>query len=229
MEDDQSLLMTQMNNPSFTRGEYWILGAVAEHPIAIFWLLHENIEEALNRRKHGMSKKMLLLTMKKLISEGFIEIFQQDSVIIGNELAIENMEEYLSKDKQKKSKSYYYKLTQKGGKYWESFAFPNWEFYMTNMLSYFRDESDVGFFELISANKKYLEFYYRSLSYHEYNVIESSIQESTIKPWQATYWKELPIGYKMTFDCYCKENFTDIGVPEKNNMLFYKQIWCNWR
>lgn len=218
-----------MINPSFTRGEYWILAAVAEHPVATFWLLHERLEEALNRRGHGISRPLFILTMKKLISEGLVEIFHESAGVVPHDVTIERIEEYFPRDKPRSGDWYSYRLTPKGGHYWELFASPCWEFYITNRLSYPDDDSNVGLFELVGAQEKYIELCYKSLVYHEWDVIEDSIQKSILKPWQATYWKELPVGNKLTFRCRYKEDDSDFIVPEKNHMFRYKRIWCNWR
>jgi hypothetical protein len=46
--------MKENTNPSFTRGEYWLLETVVEHAVPIGWLDWEDLEIALNKQGHGI-------------------------------------------------------------------------------------------------------------------------------------------------------------------------------
>jgi hypothetical protein len=56
-----------MINPSFTRGEYWLLETCVEAAIPICWLDWSELEEALNKATHGMNKTLLVETMSKFL------------------------------------------------------------------------------------------------------------------------------------------------------------------
>jgi hypothetical protein len=93
---------------------------------------------------------------------------------------------------------FYYFLTEKGAKLWESVFKPKWSWYLgrggnREVGIIYCADIDIGK-KLISVDDL--------LSIGRENTI-SSIEETqiceTIIPWQVTYWKQLSIGYKITF------------------------------
>lgn len=215
-----------MINPSFTRGEYWLLETAAEFGIPICWLDWEEMEEALNKQGHGMKRPHLIRTMEKLFYEGLIianRFGKMDDCFV---LSSEQIESAL--DERQNKKEHYYRLTAKGGEYWEAFASPNCSKFIS--VGYeLPDDTDIWVGELVCMTKEHLEKYFRSLRYYDYAVDEKSIQWDVLRPWKATYWKELPLGHRVQFKCKDKENKTNANTPDPIDQLWYDRLWCEWR
>ena len=215
-----------MINPSLTRGEYWLIEAVAEIMIQIRLLDRADLEIVLNKPGHEMDRGLLIETMQKLYSEGLITAKRIDDIDDGFVFTKEQLEAALNEIPN--VKEHCYGLTQKGGQYWEAFASPNWNYYI-----------DVGFQpienyhyefgELICLRKDHLKKYFKSLCFHEYDVDEKSIQWDILKPWKATYWKELPKGHRIRFRCKDKERNIDPHVPVPTDQVWYDKLWYHWR
>lgn len=213
-----------MINPSLTRGEYWLLESAAEFQIPFRYLDSEDLDISLNKPGHGLGSPQLIKTLQKLYSEGLIFASRIDDNIDSFTFTKEQLEAAF---KEKLSKyNRYYGLTKKGGQYWEAFASPNWDYYID--VGYVPIENgnyDDG--ELICSVKSNLEKYFKSVCYHEYDVDEKSIQWDKVEPWEATYWKELPIGYRVRFHGKEKENYLNSDKPREP--YWYHDMWYNWK
>jgi len=217
--------MQEMINPSLTRGEYWLLEAVAELPIPVSWLDHVDMEEILNKTGHGMDRFLLVQTMQKLFTEGLIVAARGNR----NEklvFSFEHIEAALNETRN--GKEHYYRLTSKGGRYWEAFARPDWDLYI---CCWFKPSGcdDVWAGEIICANRKHLEGYFKSLNYHEYNVDPDSIRWDLLEPWEATYWKRLPLGHRIRFLGREKDLDGNSSFPTPIDQLWYDSLWYRWR
>ncbi|MFC1494334.1 hypothetical protein ACFL6W_03545 [Thermodesulfobacteriota bacterium] len=215
-----------MINPNFTRGEYWLLETVAEIKFPIRLLDdRESLEIELNKPSHGMNRNLLIDTIQKLFSNGLITAFRIGDTANDFIFSKEQLEAAFNERKLKKG-DYYYGLTKKGGQYWEAFASPNWDYYID--VGYIPIENgnyDDG--ELICSVKSNLEKYFKSVCYHEYDVDEKSIQWDTVEPWEATYWKELPMGYRVRFHGKMKESYLNSSVPLYP--YWYHDRWYSWQ
>lgn len=212
--------------PSFTRGEYWLLETVAEFGIPICWLAYEDIEEALNKPGHGMERPLLVETMQKLFSEGLIVAHKFGQLNDCFNLTTKQIDSALNEKRNRKE--HYYRLTTKGGEFWEAFASPNWQYFISGGYE-LPDDSDLWLGDLTCMKKKHLETYFCSLSYYDYEVDQASIQWDTLKPWEATYWKELPTGHRVRFKCKEKKNEIEPNIPRPINQEWYDKLWCHWR
>ena len=219
-----------MINPSFTRGEYWLLEAVVQFNLPIWWLYWSEMELALNKTGHGMPRELLIETLHKLFIEGLIVATENRNYDNLLQLDPEQIEIALSEDQStRKSKKYHYQLTHKGGEYWEAFANPNWNLFIDACHEEPDDDSDIWNGEIICPNKRHLESYYESVSYYDYNVIEGTEKVDTVEPWQATYWKEIPIGHRIKFKGYEKIKEEDYKTPKPIDQLWYDHLWYQWR
>ncbi len=214
-----------MNNPSFTRGEYWLLESAVEAALPICWLDWSEIEVALNKASHGMSRSLLIDTMYKLFNEGLIIAHRFGKWDNTFKLSINEIEAALN-EKQNKNE-HYYGLTEKGGPFWEAFAHPNWDLFVSNEYG-LPEDNDIWAGEIVCANKDHLEGYFRSLCYHDYDVDENSIQRDRLEPWQATYWKQLSAGFRIRFRCREKAKNDNHPVPLLDQP-WYDHLWYQWR
>ncbi|MEG4322318.1 MULTISPECIES: hypothetical protein [unclassified Microcoleus] len=88
----------------------------------------------------------------------------------------------------------FYFLTSQGGEKWECVSHPNWNLYMTGC---------DGF--LGCADRKLLEAYLALYHLIDHGNTRAYIIPGTeswkiLTPWQATYWKTLPIGYEVRYE-----------------------------
>ena len=85
----------------------------------------------------------------------------------------------------------WYYLTPQGGARWEAVANPNWDIFFGGRIGYDPDEA-----YLESKNRDLLK---RKLGLSEFLSsvvhIPGSEKWEILKPWQATYWKNLPMGW----------------------------------
>jgi hypothetical protein len=215
-----------MINPKFTRGEYWLLTTVAELAVPICWLDWDDIEEVLNKPGHGMDRPLLINTMETLFSGGLIIAHRFDHWDDCLVLSYEQIDTVL--DERQNKKEHYYRLTEKGGKYWETFASPNWNYYIDAGYE-LPDDNAIWHGELICKTKEHLEKYFLSLRSHNYEVYAESIRRDVLRPWEATYWKKLQTGHRIRFKCKDKENEKDFNTPGTINQEWYDRLWCHWR
>ena len=212
-----------MINPSLTRGEYWLLESVAEFKIPLRYFNWEDLEIDLNKPSHGMDRPLLINTLQKLYSEGLIFAGQRgengDKFTFTKEQLEAAFKEKLSKD------CHYYGLTKKGGQYWEAFASPNWDYYIEEGFEPL-EEVNYELGELICSVKSNLDNFFKSLCYYNYDVEKESIQWDILEPWEATYWKELPMGYRVRFKCSEKE-INPLHKPIEPSWYYNK--WYRWK
>ncbi len=210
-----------MLNPSLTRGEYWLLEAVAEFALPIRVLESPRIGEALNKPGHGMSRSLLVETMRNLFEQGLIMAHRFGDWDNCLELSPEQIEAALDEQDDIKQQ-HYYALTENGGRHWEAFARPDWNWYISAGYDYLEDNESSSA-ELVCAAEDHLKSYLRLLRSHEYDVDEGSIQFDTVAPWKATYWKTLPLGHRVRFRCTKKEH-VDVAFVQ-----WYDERWYRWR
>lgn len=215
-----------MLNPRFTRGEYWLLEAVAEYALSINVLGRPDIEEALNKTGHGMARSLLVETMRGLFQQGLIVAhrFRDDW---GNcfEFSSDQIEAALDEPS---DNAIYYHLTEEGGRQWEAFARPNWSSYINVEFTPHEDHgTELG--QLICAEKDLLQGYVRWLRSSQYDIDEGSKQFDTLAPWKATYWKTLPLGHRIRFGCAEKTNQRGPIALRLGDQLWYDMRWYRWR
>ena len=226
--------------PRFTRGEYWLLETVVEHEWGICGLIDGDLELHLNKKGHGLTRTALVETLHRLLSSGLIyaesrvNFSDEATDIIATKEQIE-----LALDERKscsgvpveERKVTYYGLTQEGGAQWEAFAAPDWQKYIDGGCHYSEDY-EYGMWELICADKVWLERYFESMCFYDpHEVTLESVERDYIAPWQATYWKQLEGAHRIRFrepDESEQENFepSPYAFPDVG---YFGRAWCAWR
>jgi hypothetical protein len=94
-----------------------------------------------------------------------------------------------------------YYLTPKGGFHWETITYPDWSRFSSIIFSKTESE-DIDLEEVICPSKQFVEKYL-SIDCYLSPVIHVPGTEvwDVLSPWQATYWKTLPTGYRVCFQC----------------------------
>jgi len=89
----------------------------------------------------------------------------------------------------------YYGLTAQGGAKWEAAARPDWNRFIYGGYS----DSEA---ELISMNRQWVERYFMLIQPGGFDTlfaVPGTEVWDTLEPWQALYWKTLPIGHRVRF------------------------------
>jgi hypothetical protein len=174
------------------RGEYWLLDSVVEAWYPLVWLVSDDVEGSFNKRHHGLERDELVGVLAELFGGGDLlakrveksvtkEFFTPARAEI--EAALEGRFDCL------------YGLTSQGGARWEEVSQPRWERYVCGWVS---GEPQEG--EIVGSDRTLVEKY-DSLSHYvwDISVVADSRRWEVLQPWQATYWKTLPLGHRVRF------------------------------
>lgn len=175
------------------KNEYWLLDSVVEGWYPIGWLVSADVEGAFNKPNHGLNRDELISVLDSLFQRG--------------DLLAERMEKSVSKGffipTQKEIEDALsgrldcsYGLTSQGGARWEEVSRPQWERYLTAWV--YADPLEGG--EITGSDRQMVEKY-DSLSHYYLGVsaVPGSKLWDVLEPWQATYWKVLPLGHRVRF------------------------------
>lgn len=176
--------------------EYWFLDTAVEEVIGFSWIVpYEQYGDlAINRAPLNLTVAEITELLHCLFQRGDLlattpSDFDEHGV---NRGFIPSKSEIESAIHQRINLFYF--LTSQGGEKWESFSHPNWNLYWTGY---------VGF--LGCADRKILETYLAlyhlipDVNSHRY-IIPGTESWEILTPWQATYWKTLPIGCQVRYE-----------------------------
>jgi hypothetical protein len=203
----------------------WFLEAAITTDIPFFGLLDM---ESLYRdnylmpdEEHGLPETEMVSVLTNLWTEGYIEVIDyawsdelQEHVIQtlpSDSITPAMVETFLHvKAAEGESiwvKSSYYRLTAKGGAYWESLSQPDWNNYVkrgTVFKEWFDGEEEAG--SIRSGSETYcrsieaLSQSVASEAMHLYIDVYIGQEEwSVVTPWEATYWKTFPQAHKVVY------------------------------
>ena len=173
---------------SMDKSEYWLLDSVVEAWCPLVWLVSEDIEGAFNKRNHGLERGELVTVLNHLFQRGDLLAKQNESEFVPAQADIEEaLDGRLD---------CLFGLTPQGGIRWEEVSHPQWERYITAWV--YADPQEG---EIVGSNLQLVEKF-DSLSNYAWDiaVVPGSKQWDVLQPWQATYWKELPLGHRVRFN-----------------------------
>ncbi len=178
------------------RFEYWFLDIAVEEVIGFGWIVPDDQYGciAIDRAPLELTIDEIADILHSLFQKGDLmavsaEDFDDLRQIKGG--FIPSLVEIKAALREEINLGYY--LTLKGGEQWESVSKPKWNQYF-----------HWGYNVLMCADRAIGE---RLLAEHDllfadeldsYIILETSMWEEVV-PWQATYWKNLPIGYRVHF------------------------------
>ena len=182
--------------------EYWFLDAAIRLKIPFSWLSASNVDELLNRPHHGLSMSELPEVLERMFERGdlFLEYTNHDEQRRRTQVPSRSEIEaalYISRDQWiEQSEQVFYGVTGLGGALWETLSHPQWdhfydEGYGTNPYEGEMTASTGGLIEEWLALVPY------DLSIKA--IVPESLRWSVLQPWEATYWKRLPVGYHIEF------------------------------
>ncbi|MXV75981.1 hypothetical protein F4Z99_17115 [Candidatus Poribacteria bacterium] len=219
--------------PRFTRGEYWLLEIAIEHEWSISGLIDSELELHLNKKGHGLTRASLLENLYRLLSSGLIYAKNEVDGFISTyeqiECALNEPPMRVFSAGEKKHTSY--GLTPEGGAQWEAFAAPDWEKYVEGGETFSdEDEDEYGIWELICADKEWLERYVESICFHQrLEVSLESVAWDYVAPWEVTYWKQLEGAHILRFQAQDKSEAEDYQGSPPSSPEWHRGLWCVWR
>ena len=211
--------------PRLTRAEYWLLESVVEYSMPFCVLAFEEIDEALNKPGHGLDRRSLLDVLDDLTHRGLIAA--HDDQREGFAPTREEIDAALDEPTGGSDlPSTYYHLTPEGGRQWEAFAAPDWDAFIDVVYG-----TDVGDRweegSLICATKPLVERFLEGLQHLGIHVQPDSPTWDVLEPWQATYWKQLPMGHRVRYQCRAMAKAPDPAAIPLGFLALGQ--WYRWR
>jgi hypothetical protein len=204
--------------------EYWFLDSAIEEVIVCNWIIpDEHGVIHLNRINHGLSFEETAIVLNRLFRQGdllagFGSDFDDVTYYPINGFT-PSLEETIDALENKLYMCYF--LTQQGGNRWESASSPNWNKFFVGFTG--SEESD-----LYSANRDLLAEYLKvchliSYGSSRYLPISETVIWEELSPWNATYWKSFPLGYRLRF----KRRITEIELSELSEEIHEREKLVN--
>ena len=174
------------------KDEYWLLDSVVETRDSLKILVSEDIEVAFNKQGHGLNRDELISVLDRLFQRGDLFAERKEKSVSKGFFIPTQTEIEEAFDGRLRC---FYGLTSQGGARWEEVSQPHWERYI---VDYIYAEPQEG--AIIGSDRDLVE-QYDSLSQHDSDVsiVPGSKHWDVLRPWQATYWKELPVGHRLRF------------------------------
>jgi len=180
------------------KDEYWLLDSAIESWHSLASLVSEDLESGFNKRTHGLNRDELISVLNCLFRRGDLLAHRMEKFVVKEEFipGQTEIEEALSG-----RLNCFYRLTLQGGARWEEVSRPQWERYLTAWV--YADPQEGG--EIIGSDLQMVRKY-DSLSQYLLGVtaVPGSKRWDVLKPWEATYWKQLPLGHRVRF-CFEEE------------------------
>ena len=175
------------------KDEYWLLDSVVESWCPLRWLAAKNVGEVLNKRDHGLSRDELITLLNRLFQRGDLLARRMGKGVEKQRFTPTqtDIQEALSG-----RLDCSYGLTLQGGARWEDVSKPQWERYLTDWVY-----ADPREGEIVGSDVRMVKKCV-SLSVPGVSVVPGSKHWDVLKPWQATYWKVLPLGHRVRYSYY---------------------------
>lgn len=174
------------------RSEYWLLDSVVEARYPLVWLVSDDVEGSFNKRHHGLERNELVGILAELFGRGDLLAKRVEKSVAKGFFtpARDEIEEALDG-----RLDCLYGLTAQGGARWEQVSQPRWDRYVRGCVY---GDSQEG--EIVGSDRQLVE-QYDSLSHYvwDISVAADSKRWDLLQPWQATYWRALPLGHRVRF------------------------------
>jgi len=222
-----------MSSP-LDRDEFWLLTNAVESqlPFGILtlpeWPHGDNpdatIDVVLNKRGHGLDRRQLADTLLRMLGRGWIELSRITQERRPPDSPDHSEMIQMLDERGLFCDGVYYGLTAKGGAVWEAFARPEWDRYVGHTLEFADPDGDnTEVHEIVATDRKRLRRYMEAVAY-EMPIEAGSEDYTDILPWQATYWKSLPVGVRCTF----RVSKLDPSPSRPPSSEWLRGRWCPW-
>jgi hypothetical protein len=179
-------------------GEAWLLETAVKSfiPLAFLAMTDEEMARMFNHPSHHMTRDELLRTLSSLFRRGelvgsqevlgdHVPTAQQIHTALVPPVRLPNGGIFWGSGA---DAPLFYGLSQAGAARWERMAEPRWERYFE--LACLEDDT----WELVTGSRQRLDELLNSTE-----PPEGEIEQDILRPWEATYWKTLPSGYRVRF------------------------------
>ncbi|MBC8163490.1 MAG: hypothetical protein H7Z42_19955 [Roseiflexaceae bacterium] len=198
---------------------YWLLDSVIENPFPVHWLnpSYEDLSMAFNRKHHGLSLSEVEESFSELCEKRYLGVY------IGRHFSEYDQTPLFPSMLEIRSAlrgetMMHYVVTPEGGKQWEALSPPEWQKYsVTGGTPMCIVAGDKAILEELLLLESYIA--------PSYEIVSESVRKSTIKPWRATYWKTVAVGYSA-----CFETVKNVSTTKDTSMEAYNR-WSeilNW-
>lgn len=182
------------------KADYAILYGVSEEPWPAWLLLKEETMAGVNRSWPGLAPRELTEHFFRLWTEGLIECAEEaeeadytSSVPPDYELARQQFEFDHSSSDRPQSNLLTYRLSPAGGEVWANYAGVDWSKFYNSWYDSGRNE-----FRLSASGRRAIELALQLRTISPVPVPKTERWE-ILGPWQATYWKILPAGHRISY------------------------------
>jgi hypothetical protein len=191
--------------------ELWLFETAFHGLLPFQMLTYRHMEALHNKPSHGLAPDALADLLERLLWEG--EIFVEDRegqrrLFSGAELG-----EMLRNGTRDRDAAY--GLTEKGGARWEIEARADWSRYVQDSVIQERCKPRVR--EIVCVDRDRFETYVTRGLAEMGETTSGSDTRDVLTPWAATYWKTLPVGYRLR--CRPSE-----AIPSRD-----REAWSRWQ
>jgi hypothetical protein len=213
------------------RADLALLNAVSEDEWAAYLLAGDaSMEAIMNKPSHGLAPHELSQHFFKLWTAGLIECsleFSGPPVTPDSEQTKRQFER--TQDWPPTNENcLVYRLSKPGGEMWEHFARPDWGRFLLSSVGEHDNE-----WTLTGADRDLVQ---------RWRVLGSSFDAGfpaplagtenweIFRPWQATYWKILPVGHRLKFEFTTWKRSDANPSPEDVERVFefQREVWGRW-
>ena len=214
-----------MIDPSFTRGEYWLLEtAVLDGTVPVSpFLLSPDIGLFYNKQGHEMDRLRLENALVRLTERGLIQLCHHD---LKNDSSRVGFANEIGSAIDGALSGLYFGLSPQGGLNWEAFVCPKWDQFVEHSFSFDDDGNERH--AIIAATRKRLQRIFDGLHYTGVVPMPGTVNWTEISPWQATYWKELSQGCRVEFTSPPR---TTPSTRDEMQLSYYRishPRWYSW-
>jgi hypothetical protein len=199
-----------MNESLMNPDEYFLLTAAREYSVLMRWLNAPRREEGFNLPDPPD------LWGAKLV-ETLMGLFERGDIVAQNKKDLERPGEIFTPTREQVEAAlagrltFDYLLTAQGGARWEIAAEADWDKYLLDLMS-----TKPAELEVTATTREAVERYmlpdtrWNPFPDEHDAPVPGTIRWKILRPWRATYWRTLPIGYQMT----CSVHTAKLAVPE---------------
>ena len=218
-----------MVEPRIDRADYAILYAVTEEQWPAWLLVEERTMAGINRHWPGLQRRELTEHFFRLWKEGLIECAEgedEPAIAPDYERARQQFELYEGSDRPRYGTSITFRVTQVGGDLWAHYASVDWSKFFSSSCGSGPNEWTFNAFDRAA-----LELALRIPDIGPPSV-KGTERWETLRPWQATYWKVLPVGHRVSYNY---ENWTSPALQDENEIRRWAELrqefspyWGGW-
>ena len=210
--------------------EQWFLDACILQPVPLS-LLSDPVsiaEELGGFPYHHLSNSEIEKAIVSLLDDGLIELVTNAGAISAREKQPLLIKKALELDEELHEKCIQYRLTTTGASYWEKLANPNWDRFHIHGSWYTNTNTFSKITWFFEATNHQLLGDLIDLHPLKWKMLPNTDEWLDVKPWKATYWKTLPVGLRVVYQCENEDsrnlNFMTAVEREKYKAL-YGRSW----